>query len=265
MPVNRLQEDAEVLENQNYRGDYFLIRLRAPGISAAVQPGQFVDVELPNTPHLLMRRPFSVYDAEGDALAVLYKRVGQGTALMAELQPGAKLNLLGPLGNGFPPPPEGKRVLLVAGGYGCAATYLIAKRMPNPGTCLIGGRTAADLLLDDKFREAYYEVAVSTDDGSEGHHGVVTDLLERELQQAGPELPVVYACGPNAMLRAVARCVLAREHDAYLSLDQNMCCGVGACYSCVVKLKADTPEGWRYVRTCREGPVFPASDVYWDD
>ncbi len=266
MPASRFQEDSVIHKNLNYRGDYFHIEFYSPQIAAHVRAGQFVDIQLPDSPQMLMRRPFSVFDVdpEAETFSILYKRVGQGTAAMAELTPDAVLSVLGPLGNGFPEPPKGEKVIIVAGGYGCAATYLIAKRNDNDGVCLIGGRSDIDILLEDEFAAAGHQVRVSTDDGSRGHHGLVTDLLEEELETAGDQPIGIYACGPNAMLQAVAGICQKRDHGAFVSLDQTMCCGVGACFTCVVRLKADNEDGWRYARSCREGPVFHSNDVHWE-
>ena len=260
------QEDAVIIANRRLKGDYFQVDLRSPQISSEVEPGQFVHVKLPEFEHRVLRRPFSVFtaDPQTDLLSIIYKVVGEGTTHLASLPAGQVLNLLGPLGVGFSLPQGDVQPIIVAGGYGCAATYLLAKRNPMPFLCLIGGRSAQDLLLVDEFRTLGCTVEVSTDDGSAGHHGLVTDLLDKALENAG-ERAAVYACGPNPMLKAVGKTALARNLDAEISLDHAMCCGIGACFACVVKMKADNPDGWEYVRTCMKGPVFKASDVYWED
>ncbi len=262
--MQRVQEKARIHANLRLRGDYFRVEVTAPAIVPLVQPGQFVHVQLPGLGHRILRRPFSVFKVEPatSLLSVVYKVVGEGTRHLSGLPPGARLDLLGPLGNGFSAAPEDAPAVIVAGGYGCAATYLFARSRSRPCTCLFGGRSAVDLLLLDEFAALGCAVRVSTDDGSAGHRGVVTDLLATTL--AGVPGARVVACGPNPMLRAVAGIALARGVDAELSLDHVMCCGVGACFACVVKLKADNEDGWEYVRTCRKGPVFRARDVIWD-
>ncbi len=266
MQPTRCQEDAEILVNQNYRGDYFRISFSAPSIVPLVKAGQFVHLMVPDHPHLTLRRPFSIFDADPSlgVLTLIYKAIGVGTRAMAKLQPGQMVNLLGPLGNGFPPATADQRILIVAGGYGCAATYLIAKGAQRPGVAMLGGRSAGDILVQEEFAATGFSVRPSTNDGSLGHQGLVTDLLLDELdKESGPA--AIYACGPNAMLRAVSDLCLPRGYDAALSMDMHMGCGVGACFTCVVKLKADNADGWEYIRTCMDGPVFMASDVYWDD
>lgn len=218
-------EDARIVTNSRYRGDYFQLIVAAPLIADRVQPGQFVHLQLPDPERFVLRRPFSVCDADpGTGLVtVLYKCVGQGTDYLSRLPAGQVVSLLGPLGHGFPPPMAGQWPVIVAGGYGCAATYLVAKRAPLPGVCLLGGRQAADILLDDWFTAARFDVRVATDDGSRGQRGVVTALLGPALAAApGGRTPVVYACGPNAMLAAVAR--LCGDHGVtgYLSVDEHL-------------------------------------------
>ena len=259
------QEDAPVLANRCLGGPYYQIDLCAPRIAGEAQPGQFAHVQYPDFEHHLLRRPFSIYEvAPADGrLSIIYKVVGAGTAHMSALVTGQRVNLLGPLGRGFSLPPKGSTPIIVAGGYGAAATYLLAARSPVPPHVLIGGRSADDLLLVEEFRALGARVEVSTDDGSCGAHGLVTDLLTPLLDRRPPS-PAVYACGPNPMLKAVAEIALARGIDAEISLDHAMCCGVGACFACVVKLKSDKPDGWEYTRTCLDGPVFRASRVVWD-
>ncbi|OVE80793.1 hypothetical protein BVY04_04920 [bacterium M21] len=256
-----------MLENINYRGDYFQITLSVPAISQEVQQGQFAHLLLPDTEGILLRRPFSIYDADADkgTISIIYKRVGKGTDLLAEQVPGREIDVLGPLGTGFPAPKPGQKVLIVAGGYGCAATYLIAKRFDNDGVCMIGGRSAGDVLLDDRFAATGQDVQISTDDGSAGHQGLVTELLTAELDKLGDnDDAVVYSCGPNPMLKAVSNICVPRGVETYVSLDEHMCCGVGACFTCVVKIKADNDDGWEFIRSCKDGPVFDATTVVWD-
>lgn len=266
-PRFKTQAQARVLANRNYRGDYYQITFEAPTIAPAARAGQFIDLLPPEAPHLLLRRPFSIYDvdvAQG-TLSLIYKAIGQGTRVMAALQPGAIVDLLGPLGNGFPPVQAEERALIVAGGYGCAATYLVAKRAPGPGVVMLGGRNAIDILCDAEFEATGFDLQVSTNDGSRGHQGLVTELLRAALDAPAPDArrPVIYACGPNAMLQAVGDLAQARGVAAWLSVDMHMCCGVGACFTCVIKINADNADGWEYIRTCREGPVFAAETVHW--
>jgi len=266
--MTKQQETATVTVNRPMGGLYHRLDLAAPGIARTAGPGQFVHLQLPLFQHRVLRRPFSICDADPESgrLSIVYKIVGEGTAHLARLPAGTTADLLGPLGVGFSPPPAGRQPIVVAGGYGCAATYLLAKRAPQPCLCLFGARSAGDLLMEEEFRALGCELRTATDDGSAGHRGLVTELLAAALDAvpAGGAPPMIYACGPNPMLRAVSRLVLARGWDAEISLDHAMCCGVGACFACVVKRRAANADGWEYARTCVDGPVFRASDAVWD-
>lgn len=263
----KIQAEAEILRNRRLHGDYFQIDFQAPAIAAESRPGQFVHVRVPLLEHRVLRRPFSIYNAEPDrgVVSVIYKLVGEGTEALSRRPAGMMADLLGPLGKGFSVPAGTERQpVIVAGGYGCAATYLLARLSPRRPVCLFGARTAADLLLVDEFKALGCDVRIATDDGSVGRKGFVTELLKEFLDAPQPVPPAVYACGPNPMLKAVTALVLDREMDAEVSLDHAMCCGVGACFACVVKRRAENPDGWEYVRTCTDGPVFHASETVWD-
>lgn len=265
MQSDRNQETTTIVSNENYRGDYFQITLKAPICAPLVKPGQFAHLQLPDEDGILLRRPFSIYNACADeqTLSIIYKTVGKGTAILSKMAAGQKVDILAPLGNGFPAPKPGQKVLVVAGGYGCAATYLIAKNYDNPGVCMIGGRSAGDILVEDRFEAEGYKVEISTNDGSRGHQGLVTELLKTELETSAGGDVVVYSCGPNAMLKAVGDICVPAGVETWLSVDEHMCCGIGACFACVVKLKADNADGWEYIRSCKVGPVFNADDIHW--
>jgi dihydroorotate dehydrogenase electron transfer subunit len=259
-------EDARVVSQEPVPGGYYRLRLYAPTVSPQVRPGQFVHVRLPAPADALLRRPFSVYRTDGPDLVILYKPVGRGTRAMTELCPGMRLNLLGPLGNGFPRPSVDHIPLLVAGGYGMAALYLLARESPVRGVVLVGGATSQDILCVPEFEQLGWEVRIATEDGSLGHRGIVTDLLDAwgtSPQSSKP--PELFACGPNGMLQAVAERAIRNDWTAWLSMDRAMCCGVGACWTCVQKVRDPaSPDGWAWVRICREGPVLEARQVVWE-
>jgi NAD(P)H-flavin reductase len=193
-------------------------------------------------------RAFSVMRAHENELHFLIEDVGPGTARLCELVPGEELLLVGPLGNGFAPPRERREPLLVGGGVGIAPLAMWQDEL-GPHTPLLAGfrdaeHAAGAALLSDP--------SVATDDGSRGHHGLVTELLEAELDERGEELEV-YACGPPAMLEAVRAACVQRDVPAQLALESGMACGFGACFGCVVA----TVDG--YIRLCLEGPVVEAA------
>ena len=234
----------EIISNERLQNDYFLVRFHVPEICAAARAGQFVHVRIDRHGDHILRRPFSIHNVEADgALSVV-------------------CDLLGPLGTSFSDAPEDATPVLVAGGYGAAATYLITKQLPQRGIFLIGARGEADVLLTDVYRAAGYEVQVATNDGSVGTKGFVTVLVEKLLAENPGRKFFFYGCGPHPMLMALAKILNARNQKGELSIDHLMCCGVGACFACVVKVKADTPEGWQYARACTDGPVFNLDTVY---
>lgn len=254
----------EIVSNRVLQDLYYEVKFHVPEICKKTRAGQFVHVKIANLQDRILRRPFSIADVSEDgSLTVIYKIVGQGTEALALLTPGTVCDLMGPLGTPYSMPDKDEFPIIVAGGYGSAATYLIAKNSPAKGILLLGARSKDDLILTDKFADSGFEVRTSTNDGSEGHKGFVTELIPGVLEENKGKKIRFYACGPTPMLLALAKILQDSGYDdAELSLDHLMCCGVGACFACVVKVKADNEDGWRYARTCKEGPVFKAADVY---
>ena len=256
----------EIVSNSLLKDSYYKVDFYVPDICAKTQPGQFVHVKIANLRERILRRPFSISDVnDSGILTVIYKIVGEGTQALAELPAGTVCDLMGPLGMPFSLPLEDELPVIVAGGYGSAATYLLAKRSPVKGVLLLGARSENDLVLTEKFAAAGFDVRLATQDGSRGHKGLVTELIPPLLQEHAGRKLRFYGCGPHPMLIALAK-ILQKSgfNDGEISLDHLMCCGVGACFACVVKIKADNEDGWRYARTCKEGPVFKAGDVYTD-
>lgn len=248
--------------NKQLSGLYYLIELDAPEIAPRVQPGQFAHVRIPGPTELLLRRPFSIFKATVETISIIYKVVGRGTFAMAQLHPGAELSVIAPLGHGFSlPSVSGPRPLLVAGGYGVAALYLLAERSAMRSIVFMGGKSKGDIICEADFVALGWEVRVTTEDGSYGQKGLVTQPLRAELEQLGANLKL-YACGPMPMLAAVAKLAEQFNVPAEISADQQMCCGVGACLTCVVPVRK--PAGWEYQRVCTEGPVFDARQIAWE-
>lgn len=261
------QEKTTVVQHEIFQGDYRLLRVAAPVIGSQVQPGQFVHLRVPRLENAVLRRPFSVFKADAEGLSILYATVGMGTRALTTVEVGEEIDLLGPLGNGFPTLEKNKIPVLVAGGYGNAALYLQAKTLPVKGVAFFGGRTAQDILCVDEFKDLGWDVCVTTDDGSLGTKGLVTDALDPWLEEYGAgrmaQSVEVFSCGPNAMLKAVGDRAIEKGLTAWLSMDRNMACGVGACLTCVIKRKTET--GWEWARCCKDGPVFNAEEILWED
>ena len=262
--VDAMVIEARVLEHRDYGAGYRLLELAAPGIACAARPGQFVHLLVPHLEASVLRRPFSIFRAEGNSISILYKPVGHGTEVLTQVPEGCAVSLVGPLGNGFPPCPANAFPILVGGGYGVAPLYLLAGRTEGTGSLFVGGRTSADILCRKEFEQLGWDVHAATEDGSLGTQGLVTDALDEWLQSAPRDRPFhVYACGPDGMLRAVGERALAAGIQAWLSLDKHMGCGVGACLACVQKVRDESGQvAW--ARVCKEGPVFDARGVVWE-
>ena len=282
MPADppRAPERSSVLSLEDLGSGYRRLRLGAPATAAAAAPGQFVHVRVPALDASSMRRPVSVCDADSAAgvLTLVFKIVGRGTAALATVREGDRVDLMGPLGNGFPRPPAGAEVLLVGGGYGVAPLFFLARevldgrdgRDGRGGIHLfVGGRTKEDLLLLDDFRALGVDVRPATDDGSLGTKGLVTAPLDAWFAARGgadhpatEANPVLFACGPAPMLRAIDERAQARGLEAWLSLDRRMLCGVGACLGCTQVVRDG--DATATVRVCADGPVFPRGRIVWD-
>jgi dihydroorotate dehydrogenase electron transfer subunit len=257
-----VEQTVQIVSNERDTDHYFRLAVRAPGIAPLVQPGQFAHVRVLPMKEALLRRPFSIFQVAGDTFSILYKNVGKGTERLSRMRAGEELSAIGPLGHGFTIPQAGGDIpLLVAGGYGMAALYLLAQRSPQKGIVFAGGRRRVDILCEKEFQSLGWEVRVTTEDGSHGERGLVTQPLQAELKRnaAGRKL---FACGPTPMLKAVARIAKEFSVPAELSMDEHMCCGVGVCLTCVIPVK--TGADWDYQRTCTEGPVFDSSRVVWE-
>jgi dihydroorotate dehydrogenase electron transfer subunit len=268
-----LQLHAPIVENLPLAEKTFRVRLRVPALAERIRPGQFVMLRLPGTTDPLLGRPFALYDTALDStcIDVVYLVVGKMTNLLSETRAGDSLEVWGPLGNGFQPLPESSSVNLVAGGIG--QTPFLAYLHDLLGSKGYGGqapRAKTDRVklfygvrdrlflagLDD-FRRAGAELHLATDDGSEGFHGFVTQLLE----QQAPEGPLI-GCGPEPMLKSLAKLAAKWNRLCHVSLETPMACGFGVCFSCVTEVKCET--GYDYKRVCVEGPIFDAAKLKWE-
>src|SRR5688572_19189154 len=262
LPLKMVEQTVQIVSNDRNTDLYFRLVVRAPQIAPMVQPGQFAHVRIPPLREALLRRPFSIFQVEADTFSILYKAVGKGTQVLSRMRPGEVLSAIGPLGNGFTVPRRnGETPLLVAGGYGMAAMYLLAQRSPQKGTVFVGGRRRVDILCEAEFRALGWEVRTTTEDGSHGEKGLVTQPLIAELKRSKASRKI-FACGPTPMLKAVGKIAEEFKVSAELSMDEHMCCGVGVCLTCVIPVKV--AEGWEYQRTCTEGPVFDSREVMWE-
>lgn len=259
---NASYEEAQVMQNRYYpHAAIGELVLHAPACAQTVQPGQFVHIQLKELEAHILRRPFSVYQADSTAqtITLLYQVVGEGTRHMSELAKDTQMSLLGPVGRGWNPQ-DARRALLVGGGVGAAPLYLLASALyaQKVEVELVLGAASAKLLVCQKAFEALLgtkRIHITTDDGSRGRCGFATKAVETLLSSASYDYLAV--CGPTALEKATV--ILAQEAKvrAEVSLERRMACGIGACLSCVVT----SSEGQK--RVCVDGPVFESDEVLW--
>ena len=261
--MSATQCQAEIIRAETLAPDICRLTMLAPEIAAAARPGQFVMLRAAALSDPLLRRPFSIHQVTASGwVQILFKVVGKGTALLARLAPGMKVDILGPLGNRFDLQRQGK-YCLVGGGMGIAPLYFLARELqrsnpPEAVVPLLGARTGSELQpLADDFTALGLEPLLATDDGSLGHHGLVIDLLAN-LSQEEPWR--VYCCGPYPMMRAVVRFCREKGISCQVSLETMMACGVSACLGCAIPA-ADLSGPYKHV--CKDGPVFDAEAIAW--
>ncbi|MDY6393938.1 MAG: dihydroorotate dehydrogenase electron transfer subunit [Synergistales bacterium] len=246
-------EEFTVENNISLNRDCFLLALKSPISLQEIKPGQFVNVEVKDVADRILRRPISIHDVdlEKNILYIVVQKVGKATKKLSSVNKGEQLSIIFPLGNGFST--EGKNPLLIGGGVGTAPLLLLAKefrRKEITPTILIGARTNEQLFLTNRYN-AVGNLSISTEDGSVGEKGLVTanSILNNDFD-------VVYCCGPTPMMKAVSEWAKERNIKCYVSLENRMACGIGACLCCV----NETKDGHN-VCVCTEGPVFNSMDI----
>lgn len=210
----------------------------------------------------LLRRPFSIHKINNDAtIEILYKIVGKGTSLLSDFKKGADIDIIGPLGNGFKIDKKIKSHILIAGGIGIAPLLFLAQELSkdkkNRIVLFSGARHKEDILCIQDFKRLKAEIKISTEDGSIGKQGLISELFEVFLTGHNESNSVVYTCGPKGMLREISRLASIKGISCQVSLEERMACGLGACLGCA----ADTKGGYKYV--CNDGPVFDAGEIVW--
>ena len=261
MPANR---EARLLAREALGSSYFVLTFHHPEVAGEARAGQFVMIKAGLSAEPPLRRPFSILsiDPAQGSFSLFIKAIGQGTRALCALELGAPAQCLGPLGRPFTPPLADEEALLVAGGYGIAPFRLFAEGLHGRARVFYGGRTVHDLQLRERFEPLGVPLVPATEDGSLGARGRVTAPLVEHLD-ATPRAVRLYACGPDALLHAVARLAEERSLPAEVSLDPWMGCGIGTCLGCVVQTQDAAETRPRYRCACTEGPVFDAARVLW--
>lgn len=250
-----LNENSKVEELKQLNKHIYLLKIHSPVIAGQIKPGQFVNIKVSGNLVPLLRRPFSVCNVQGESIFIMFHVLGQGTKILSEKQPGDKLDILGPLGNGFNLEGHYETAVFAAGGIGEAPFPYVNKSIANKKEIIsfIGGRTETDVVtygVTDPF--------ISTDDGTLGFRGNVVQLMETQIELLKSKKIKIFACGPTPMLKAV--CVFAKKYnfDCEISTESAMACGFGICQGCPVE---SAHQSDKYLLVCKDGPVFNVRDI----
>lgn len=247
---------AGVIDQKRIATGIYDLTLRAESVARHAVPGQFVSLYCHDQSRLLPR-PISLCltDPESGTIRLVYRAVGAGTEEFSHLKPEDSVDLIGPLGNGYPLAQAGRSAFLIGGGIGIPPLLELSRKLACEKTIVLGYRD--ELFLNEEF-EKYGNVAIATEDGSAGTKGNVLDAIRENGLSAG----VIFACGPMPMLRAIKKYAAGEKIPCYLSLEERMACGVGACLGCVCRtVRKDEHSRVNNARVCTEGPVFSAQDV----
>ena len=259
-----IEQNIEIAFNKKVAADTFFMGLRSPEIAVEARPGQFMMLKVGQGMDPLLRRPFSICGVRGDDLVlILYRVVGQGTTIMCDAGEGESLSVLGPLGSGFKMPHKGETPVLVAGGMGIAPLIFLASIMePGSFIFLSGFGSGEEIVATNEIGFSGIDLSISTDDGSAGHRGLVTELMENRLAGFdGKTNPSVFACGPLPMLKEVAAITLDGTLPCQVSLEATMACGLGACQGCAIR--GSSEQNTAYYHVCQDGPVFDVNALDW--
>ena len=256
------QIKTQLIDNKIIRDKYLRLAIQTAKVAKHAKPGQFVEIKVSDGFKPLLRRPISIHRVKGSRIEILYEVVGKGTELLSQKKAGEYLDIIGPLGNGFDYQSHvtsRTSQVLVAGGIGVAPLLFLAEKLRSKNTVvLIGAKTKDQILCKNDFKKLGCDVRISTDDGSEGFRGKVTDLLKGLLRTKSQEpRAAIYACGPELMLKEIRQISKSYDIPAQVSLEAHMACGFGACLGCAV----DTQAGYKLV--CKDGPVFNAEEILW--
>ena len=263
------QEKCRILEHQKVAPDIYRITLASSYIASHAKPGQFVNVKCSDACDPLLRRPLSIHQIseQHKTFTLLYRVVGKATHRLSQYNVGAEIDVLGPLGNGFKIPEEKKIHVLVGGGMGAAPLLALSElitqdsRLKTALYVLLGSGTHGDVLCEEDFKKITDQVLVSTDDGSYGKKGLVSEVLlevlNNTIQTSNAANTTIYACGPHPMLHAIADIAYQKQIDCQLSMEAYMACGIGTCLGCVIQTRGG------YKKVCDEGPIFDAKEILW--
>ena len=259
--------DYKIIANIKIAPDYYEIELAAIELSKKFNPGQFVQVQVQeNTTDPFLRIPLAIHATSPRGIKLLYKVVGRGTETLSNKAKGSSINLLGPLGNGFTTDQAIKNkkavAFIVGGGHGIAPLYSLVQFLRQnkiPVESFVGAGSCEEILCETNLKKCGAGVCLATENGTKGHRGFVTELLEKSIKNNKEKEIAVFACGPRPMLKEVARICKKTDTPAQVSLDAYMACGIGACKGCAIATK----DGYKLV--CKDGPIFDAQEIDWEN
>ncbi len=244
----------KIIKNEHLKNRFYRMIIQSHEIASQAEPGQFIHIQVENTIHPILRRPFSIYRTESTLIEILYEVIGEGTQILAQKQRGMYINTLGPLGNSFSYKQPIKKALLIGGGIGNAPLLFLGERLLAKGIpvdVILGYRSKNDVVADDDFIIYGMKPIITTDDGTCGMKGNVIAPLKDILTSDH----TIFACGPIPMLKAVNDYSISTGNPCEVSIHNHMGCGFGVCLGCVF------PSQKGYVRVCKEGPIFNGKEL----
>ena len=274
------QLTTKILENKRIAPDFCRMKLESSYLARNAKPGQFVEVKCSDKTDVLLRRPLGVHRITKSGIELLYEVVGKGTEKLSKRKAGDTLDIIGPLGSGFELSPNSKlqTPILIAGGVGVAPLLALAEKLAysveriayiknSRIDVFIGAKTKSHILCEKEFKKLGANLYITTEDGSKGEKGLITELFFEHLSAKRYTLnATIYACGPAPMLKAVARIAEKNNIPCQVSLEERMACGVGVCLGCPVRVKTNDERRTtndEYKMVCKDGPVFNAKEIKW--
>ena len=247
-------QDCVLVEKNKLTPTIYDFRLRNAELAEITRPGQFAHLLVPGK---TLRRPISICDVQGDIIRLVFEIRGEGTKILADTEVGQTINMICPLGNGFDIPKD-KKIVFVGGGIGVPPMLYSAKKAGEGSVVINGFRDKNAVILTEDFRNTGCRLIETTDNGSYGIHGFVTTPLDEVIDGCD----MICACGPTPMLRNIAKAAQEHGKPCFVSLEQRMACGIGACLGCAVGINR-SDGSFTYKHVCKDGPVFNAEEVAW--
>ncbi len=256
--------NCKIIYKQEIASGIIDMRVKSEEITKQAKPGQFLNVKCCEAMSVLLRRPISIcdIDKEKQELRFIFQIKGEGTKLLANHHVGDTIDIMGPLGKPFIIDAKYTNPVFIGGGIGVFPLLMLAKNLPAKDKAVYLGFRNKDLVvMEDEFKEISNDCQITTDDGSYGIKGFATQLLEEKIKNENVD--IVYACGPEPMLKIIKNICSVNDIPCQLSMEQRMGCGIGACLVCACKTKKE--EDWEYQHVCKDGPVFWGDEVIFDE